>query len=48
MGDKYILLTKRLREILPLITIDESAKEDFKETMGLTEKQFNNYTLKLT
>ena len=36
----YILLTRKLREALPLITIDESGKEDFLELVGWDEKKF--------
>lgn len=44
---KHILLTKRLREILPLIIIDESAKKEFIELMEWDEKKFKENTLKI-
>jgi len=42
---KYILLTKKVKAAIPLITIDESAKLDFMELMKWDKAMFEKNTL---
>ena len=41
------LLEEQFKGVFPLITIDKSAKEDFKKLMNWTEKEFNEKTTNL-